>query len=171
MFPKWWHSSHYFYPWASTKYLDTACIGPRLKSCEVPCIRRPWLAIGNPSIFAPRQQPSWRQIPPWQTFQSSSSTGHCTAILSSDLYAWKKPLTGRDYGKIQWPNRLQTVGLYMPRKAAKWGLKYFSLNESETGYTCAWKLFTGSQPMPPPSETTIAYAATHHPPIFLHKAK
>ena len=36
---------------------------------------------------------------------------------------------------------------YMPRKAAKWGLKYFSLNESETGYTCAWKLFT-----------------THHPP-------
>ena len=53
---------------------------------------------------------------------------------------------------------------YMPRKAAKWGLKYFSLNESETGYTCAWKLFTGSQPMPPPRETTIAYAATHHPP-------
>ena len=53
---------------------------------------------------------------------------------------------------------------YMLRKAAKWGLKYFSLNESETGYTCAWKLFTGSQPMPPPSETTIAYAATHHPP-------
>ena len=53
---------------------------------------------------------------------------------------------------------------YMPRKAAKWGFKYFSLNQSETGYTCAWKLFTGSQPMPPPSETTIAYAATHHPP-------
>ena len=53
---------------------------------------------------------------------------------------------------------------YMPRKAAKWGLKYFSLNESETGYTCAWKLFTGSQPMPPPSETTIDCAATHHPP-------
>ena len=53
---------------------------------------------------------------------------------------------------------------YTPQKAAKWGLKYFSLNESETGYTCAWKLFTGSQPMPPPRETTIAYAATHHPP-------
>ena len=45
MFPKWWHSSHYFYPWASTKDLDTACIGPRPTSCEVPCIRWPWLAI------------------------------------------------------------------------------------------------------------------------------
>ena len=53
---------------------------------------------------------------------------------------------------------------YMPRKATKWGLKYFSLNESETGYTCAWNLFTGSQPMSPPSKTTITYAATHHPP-------
>ena len=52
----------------------------------------------------------------------------------------------------------------MPRKTAKWELTYFSLNESETGYRCAWKLFTGSQPMPPPNETTIAYAATHHPP-------
>ena len=33
------------YPWASTKDLDTACIGPRPTSCEVPCIRRPCLAI------------------------------------------------------------------------------------------------------------------------------
>ena len=52
---------------------------------------------------------------------------------------------------------------YMPRKAAKWGLKYLSLNKSETGYTCAWNLFTESQPMSPPSKTTIGYAATHHP--------
>ena len=39
------------YPWASTKYLDTACIGPRPKSCEVPCIRRPWLAIDSRQSF------------------------------------------------------------------------------------------------------------------------
>ena len=53
---------------------------------------------------------------------------------------------------------------YMPRKAAKWGLKCFSLNESETGYTCAWNLFTGSQPKTPQIKTSNVYAATHHPP-------
>ena len=52
----------------------------------------------------------------------------------------------------------------MPRTAAKWGLKYFSLYESETRYTCVLNLFTGTQPMSPPSKTTVAYAATHHPP-------
>ena len=57
---------------------------------------------------------------------------------------------------------------YMPRKSAKWGLKCFSLNESETGYTCAWKMYTGSeQRSPQPSsqvKPSIAFAATHHPP-------
>ena len=33
---------------------------------------------------------------------------------------------------------------YMPRKPIKRGMKAFSLNESKTGYTCAWKLYTGA---------------------------
>ena len=32
----------------------------------------------------------------------------------------------------------------MPRKPIKRGMKAFSLNESKTGYTCAWKLHTGA---------------------------
>ena len=32
----------------------------------------------------------------------------------------------------------------MPRKPIKRGMKAFSLNESKTGYTCAWKLYTGA---------------------------
>ena len=32
----------------------------------------------------------------------------------------------------------------MPRKPVKWGIKAFSLNESETGYTYSWMLYTGA---------------------------
>ena len=54
---------------------------------------------------------------------------------------------------------------YIPRKSAKYGLKCFSLNESQTGYTCDWKVFTGFKA---PSDQTIshsvAYAEANHPP-------
>ncbi len=52
---------------------------------------------------------------------------------------------------------------YMPRKAAKWGLKSFSLNESDTGYTCAWELFTGSQPRCPQGQSSVSDPETNHP--------
>ena len=56
---------------------------------------------------------------------------------------------------------------YIPRKSAKWGLKCFSLNESETGYTCAWKVFTGSKATSDkviPASISIEYAQSNHPP-------
>ena len=150
------------YPWASTKDLNTACIGPRPKSCEVPCMyysstmaRNRFTAIIR-FLHLANNQAEVDQPPPWETFQSSPSTGHCSAILPSDRYRPGRNLAP-DETMVKFSGRIG-FKQYMPRKAAKWGSKYFSLNESETGYTCAWNLFTGSQPMSPPSETTIAYA-------------
>ena len=59
------------------------------------------------------------------------------------------------------------IGLkhYIPRKSAKYGLKCFSLNESETGYTCAWKVSTGSKaPSDKIISPSVAYAEANHPP-------
>ena len=145
MFPKWWHSSHYFYAWASTEDLDTACIGQRPKSCEVPCIRRPWLAIDSQ-----------------QSFDFSPSTGHCIAILPSDLPAWKKPLTaGRDYGKIQWTNRLQTVHATKGRQI---GIEILFFERVRNRVHVCLELVHRMSAHVTTSKTTAAYAATHHPP-------
>ena len=48
-----------------------------------------------------------------------------------------------DESMLKFKGRLSFVQ-YMPRKPIKRGMKAFSLNESKTGYTCAWKLYTGA---------------------------
>ena len=60
----------------------------------------------------------------------------------------------------------------MPKKLVKWGMKAFSLNESKTGYTCAWQLYTGHwdypavapcllQPDPSQDHPTDLYVSGH----------
>ena len=128
MFPKWWHSSHYFYPWASTKDLDTACIGPRPTSCEVPCIRRPlslnrFTAILRFVHLANNQAED--KFPPDKLFKVRPLLD---IVLPSFLRIYKP---GRnlspDETMVKFNGRIG-FKQYMPRKAAKWGLKYFSLN-------------------------------------------
>ena len=48
-----------------------------------------------------------------------------------------------DESMLKFKGRLSFVQ-YMPRTPIKRGMKAFSLNESKTGYTCAWKLYTGA---------------------------
>ena len=48
-----------------------------------------------------------------------------------------------DESMLKFKGRLSFLQ-YMPRKPVKWGMKALSLNESETGYTCSWTLYTGS---------------------------
>ena len=48
-----------------------------------------------------------------------------------------------DESMLKFKGRLSFLQ-YIPRKPIKWGMKAFSLNESETGYTCSWTLYTGS---------------------------
>ena len=48
-----------------------------------------------------------------------------------------------DESMLKFKGRLSFLQ-YMPRKPIKWGMKAFSLNKSETGYTCSWTLYTGS---------------------------
>ena len=48
-----------------------------------------------------------------------------------------------DESMLKFKGRLSFVQ-YMQRKPIKRGMKAFALNESKTGYTCAWKLYTGA---------------------------
>ena len=56
---------------------------------------------------------------------------------------------------------------YMPRKPIKWGMKCFSLNESQTGYTCAWQLYTGADVNRPTNDNaSTSDSSNFHPPIL-----
>ena len=59
-----------------------------------------------------------------------------------DLYNPSQNLSP-DESMLKFKGRLSFVQ-YMPRKPIKRGMKAFSLNESKTGSTCVWKLYTGA---------------------------
>ena len=52
---------------------------------------------------------------------------------------------------------------YMPKKPTKWGIKCFSLNESDTGYTCAWQIYTGSQSQTATTADSERQSEADHP--------
>ena len=52
---------------------------------------------------------------------------------------------------------------YMPKKPTKWGIKCFSLNESDTGYTCAWQIYTGSQSQTETTADSERQSEADHP--------
>ena len=68
---------------------------------------------------------------------------YSTVPLFLNLYKPFAKSVSPDESLLKFKGRLSFVQ-YMPRKPIKRGMKAFSLNESKTGYTCAWKLYTGA---------------------------
>ncbi len=85
-------------------------------------------------------------------------------VLPSFLAVYKPSQNlSPDESMLRFKGRLSFVQ-YMPKKPVKWGMKAFSLNESSTGYTCAWKLYIGREEQNEPAPNNPAVnAELQHP--------
>ena len=145
----------------------------RPTSCEVPCIRRPWLAIDLRQSFDFFTSPTTKLKTLNSPLTNFSKfvlywTLYCHPFFGSISLEETSHRIGRDYGKIQWPDRLQTVHA---TKGFQMGIEILFFERVRNRVHVCLEVVHRVSPMPPPSETTIAYAATHHPPNLPAKGK